>query len=195
VRTRAPPPTTRSATSHPEVDRPLRLNPKDLVGFGVVAGTLIALAVHGDDGHQQSHMRTVAADPGQVAAHTAERTGEASIALVGFHLVEGEQTLRDQTVIIHGNRVLEVGPTGSIDLPLHAHAIPAHSNEWIVSPGGSGSGFRPLRPGSVADFLVLSADPRRDPGAVSHPVGFVDGGVWEATERRIARSDDSDGSR
>jgi hypothetical protein len=162
----------------------------------VVAGTLIALAVHTDDGHQQSHVRTVAADPGeQFAAHAAEGTEEASIALVGFHLVEGEHTLRDQTVIIHGDRVLDVGPSGSIELPMHAYAIPAHSNEWIVSPGGSASDFRPLRPGSVADFLVLSADPRTDPEAVSHPVGFVDAGVWGTTELRVTESGTSGGSR
>jgi imidazolonepropionase-like amidohydrolase len=174
----------------------LRLNPKDRTGVGIVTVAVMVLAIHTGDGHQRSHTRVDAGNVGQKEmGRASDHAEDATLALVGFHVVEGDRARADQTIVIRGDRVLEVGEARSFDLPAGAHSVSAQGDEWIVAPGASTSDFRPLSPGSAADLLVLSSDPRSDPQAVFRPVGFVDAGVWATTERRSVRSAADGGSR
>lgn len=175
----------------------MRLNPKDLTGFGIVTVAVMVLAIHTGDGHQRSHTRVDAGNVGQneEMVRASDHAEDATLALVGFHIVEGDREHANQTIVIRGDRVLEVREARSVDLPAGAHSVSAQGDEWIVSPGASPSDFRPLSPGSAADLLVLSSDPRSDPQALSRPVGFVDAGVWTTTARRSVRSAADGGSR
>lgn len=124
----------------------MRLTAQDTAGLVLVAGTVIALVVHGAEVHQKTHLPSVADAGGATTNPASTRT----FAFVDFNVVpmDGQSTLRHQIVVVRDGVVHRIGAVGVVDVPAAATILE-----------GDGSGY--LLPGLV-DAHVHLEDARED---------------------------------
>lgn len=110
----------------------MRLEAKDLVGFVLVAGTVGVLAIHGNEGHQDTHLPFEANAGG--ATTSANATG--LVAFVDVHVLpmRDDRVLRRQVVLVEDGVVSAIGPIGVLDVPDDAITIDGRGERYLV-PG------------------------------------------------------------
>lgn len=159
-------------------------------------------------GHVEEQMRTLA---DYTDAHQSESSGVT--ALVGGDVVDGlsDATARDQTVLIEGGRIREIGPRGSVTVPERARVIDvsgktlipglwdmhAHSNQVQWAPAYLAGGITTIRDlGNELEFATAFRDAIEIDGMMGPDIllaGMTDGagitgnGVIRATTAEEAR--------
>lgn len=159
-------------------------------------------------GHVEEQMRTLADYTG---AHQSESSGVT--ALVGGDVVDGlsDATARDQTLLIEGGRIREIGPRSAVTVPESARVIDvsgktlipglwdmhAHSNQVQWAPAYLAGGVTTIRDlGNELEFATAFRDAVEIDGMMGPDIllaGMTDGagitgnGVIRATTAEEAR--------
>lgn len=110
----------------------MRLEAKDLAGIALVVGTVGVLAIHGNEGHQDTHLPFEANAGG--ATTSARAAGTIAFVDVNVLPLRDERVLRRQVVIVEGGRVVRIGPVGLLEVPDGAMTIDGQGERFLV-PG------------------------------------------------------------
>lgn len=111
----------------------MRLDPKDLVGAGVMAAALMVLVIHGSPlGHPDGHQGGVADAGGSVTSPV----GEPITAFVDFNVVpmDRDVVLTRQTLIVRGRTIERIGDVATVEPPPGARIVEGHGSMYLA-PG------------------------------------------------------------
>jgi imidazolonepropionase-like amidohydrolase len=110
----------------------MRLEAKDLAGIVLVAGTIGVLAIHGNEGHQDSHLPFEANAGG--ASTSARAVGTIAFVDVNVLPLTDDRVLRRQVVLVEDGRVTRIGPIGLLEVPEDAITIEGQGQRYLL-PG------------------------------------------------------------
>jgi len=111
----------------------IRVDPKDVVGAGVMLAALAVVAIHnGPLGHPNGHNNRVADAGGSVTSPV----GEPAIAFVDFNVVpmDRDVVLRHQTLVVRGRRIERIGDVDAVELPRGIQRIEGDGTQYLA-PG------------------------------------------------------------
>jgi len=159
----------------------VRLQPNDLIGFGVVATTLVVAFAHRSSSHREAHTEPVPVASAEGGSNASRRT----VALVDVHVAgpADEEARGGQVVLVENGIVTWVGPVEDADVPADAPIVDGKGTDWVVAPDPDRrpSDFLTITPGIVADLVVVRSNPRSDPNALLSPRGTLSKGAWTPT--------------
>lgn len=110
----------------------MRFEAKDVAGFALVAGTVGVLAIHGNQGHQDTHIPFEANAGG--ASTTARAASPVAFVDVNVLPLTDDGVLRRHVVLVEDGRVSRIGPIGEVDIPADAITIDGRGQRFLV-PG------------------------------------------------------------
>jgi hypothetical protein len=112
----------------------IRLDPKDVVGAGVVVAALAVVAIHSSPlGHPDGHRNVGVADAG---GSVTSPVGEPATAFVDFNVVpmDRDVVLRHQTVLVRGRRIERIDDVAAVELPRGAQIVEGDGSQYLM-PG------------------------------------------------------------